>query len=111
MAAAAVAAVRMNRQYAGPRFNSVGRFDLDRQAIFMAGPVDPDVVADEDRCQQRHRPEPSEIHARLAGPAISASPRLAQGVRHRQTGAPTPLDPGRVLAKDLSGQFRKKETA
>ena len=46
MAAAAVAAVGMHRQDAGGRFAPLRRLDLDGQAIFMAGPVDPDLIAD-----------------------------------------------------------------
>ena len=91
LAAAAVAAIGMDRDHAGRRFASLRRLDLDRQAIFVAGPVDPDLVADDERRQQRNRPEPFEIHPTLAAPAISDSMhRLAHRTRQRQTGARSP---------------------
>src|SRR4051794_16963435 len=66
MSAAAVAAVRMHGHDAGCRFRPLWRFDRNRQPILMAGPVDPDLIADIERRQQRNRPEPFEIHLVLA---------------------------------------------
>ena len=91
LAAAAVAAVGMDRHHAGGRFAPLGRLDLDRQAIFVGGPVDPDLVADHERRQQRNRPEPFEIHLDPRRPAtIRFMHRLAHRMRQRQTGARRP---------------------
>jgi hypothetical protein len=54
----------------------------------MAGPVDPDLITDPERRQQRNRPDPFEIHLVLA--EIRLSPRihrLAHRICQRQTGA------------------------
>jgi len=51
MPTAAVAAVRNNSHHAGRRFDPVRRLHLDRQAVFVTGPVDPDLIADHERCQ------------------------------------------------------------
>jgi hypothetical protein len=53
----------LNRHDAGGRFDSIGRFHLDRQPVFVTGPVDPDLIADHKRCQQCKWPEPFEVHA------------------------------------------------
>ncbi len=68
LAAAGVAAIGMDGQHAGGRSAPLRRLDLDRQAIFVGRPVDPDLVADHKRCQQRKRAEPFEIHRILTGP-------------------------------------------
>src|SRR5882724_13186295 len=72
MAAAAVAAVGMDRQHTGCRFAPLGGLDLDRQAIFMAGTVDPDLVTDEECRQQHNRPDPFEIHLALKARRIGS---------------------------------------
>ena len=110
MAAAAVAAVGMDRQHAGGRFEPLRRLDLDRQAIFVAGPVDPDLVADHERRQQRQRAEPFEIHLVLAGPPIRFMHRLAHRTRAASNRRARPLDPGGVLAKDWPAIFCEKES-
>ena len=46
-----VAAVGRDREHAACRFCPRGRFDLDRQPVFVAGPVDPDLIADPERRQ------------------------------------------------------------
>ena len=75
LAATAVAAVGMDRQDAARRFASIGGLDFNGQAIFVAGPVDPDLVADIDRRQQRNRPQPFEIHLILAeAPSLEPFP-------------------------------------
>ena len=106
LAAAAVAAVGMDRDHARCRFAALRGLDLDRQAIFVGGTVDPDLVADDQRRQQRNRAEPFENHldprrARHTG----FIHRLAQRARQRQTGARSPLDPGRILAKDCAERY------
>jgi hypothetical protein len=53
----------------------------------MAGPVDPDLVADEQRRQQRHRPDPFEIHLVLEARRIRWMHRLTCRTGQRQTGA------------------------
>jgi hypothetical protein len=68
LAAASVAAIRMDSHHAGGRFAPLRRLDLNRQAIFVGRSVDPDLVADHERRQQRKRAEPFEIHLVLAGP-------------------------------------------
>src|SRR5882757_8004803 len=101
MPAAAVAAVGMHRHYSGSRFAALGGLDLDRQTIFMAGPVDPDLIADPERRQQRNRPEPFEIHLVLAE---IRNPRacIAWHTGHASVkpARGSPLDPGRIFAKE-----------
>jgi len=44
--AAAVTSIGMHGHDPGGRFDSFGRFDLDRQTIFVTGPVDTNLIAD-----------------------------------------------------------------
>ena len=103
LAAAAVAAIGMDRHHAGGRFASLRRLDLDRQAIFVARPVDPDLVADHQRRQQRKRAEPFEIHLALAGPRYQL---------HAPLGTPdTPASNRRALAGLIPAAFWRKTGA
>ena len=100
MAAAAVTAIGMDRHHAGGRFAPLRRLDLDRQPIFVAGPVDPDLVADHQRRQQRNRAEPFEIHLALAAPAHASCPLGTPDTPASNRRAFAGLIPARVLAKD-----------
>ena len=104
LAAAAVAAVGMNRHHAGGRFDAFGRLHLDGQAVFVIGPVDPDLVADHQRGQQRQRTELFEVHTARPSPPAIRIPRLAlHNQRASVKPAPSALDPGRVCAKSAGG--------
>src|SRR5260221_558405 len=100
MAAAAVAAVGMDCQHAGCRFAPLRGLDLDRQAIFMAGPVDSDLVADEECRQQHNRPDPLEIHLVLETRRFRSMHAWHTGPASVKPARSHRLDPGRVLAKD-----------
>ena len=43
---AAVPSVGLNRQDSGGRFDPFRRFHLDRQTVFVTGPVDPNLIGD-----------------------------------------------------------------
>ena len=87
LAAAGIAAIGMDGHHARGRFGPLRRLDLDRQAIFVGRPVDPDLVADHQRRQQRKRAEPFENHLVLTGRPFRFTHRLAYRARQRQTGA------------------------
>ncbi|UFW45795.1 MULTISPECIES: hypothetical protein [Bradyrhizobium] len=57
-AAAIIVAVGHDGQNAGPGPDPVGRRHLDREAIFVAGPVDPDLVADHEHGQKPEQTGP-----------------------------------------------------
>src|SRR5262249_27993257 len=84
--------------------------DLDRHAVFVARPVDPDLVADEERGEQTERPDPfDEFHPVPPCPRDSALPlRLAQPLWQRQTGTRSRLDPGRVLSNECPARSKQE---
>ena len=57
-AAAAIVAVGHDGQNAGPGPGPVRRCHLDREAKFVAGPVDPDLVADHEHGQKPEQTGP-----------------------------------------------------
>jgi hypothetical protein len=96
LAAAGVAAVGMDGHHARGRFAALRRLDLERQAIFMGRPVDPDLVADHQRRQQRKRAEPFEIHLVLTGPLYRIHTSLGiPGAAASNRRAPARLIPAR----------------
>ena len=97
LAAAGVAAIRMDGHHARGRFAPFRRLDLEGQAIFVGRPVDPDLVADHQRRQQRKRAEPFEIHLILTGPQYQIHVRLGMPERAASN--------RRVLARLIPARF------
>jgi hypothetical protein len=60
----------MNGHDARGRLDPVRRFNLDRQTVFVTGPVDPDLIADKQNGQECERPEPFEVHALSPAPVL-----------------------------------------
>src|SRR5262249_15265915 len=55
---AAIAAVGRDGEDAGGGSQPQRRLHLDREAIFVTGTIDPDLVADHEHGEERERPEP-----------------------------------------------------
>jgi hypothetical protein len=93
----------MNRDHARSGFASIRGLDLDGQAIFVAGPVDPDLIADLERRQQRNRPQPFEIHLILAEAPDPWPAPLGT--------AETPASNRRAVRRLIPGEFSPKTGA
>jgi hypothetical protein len=72
----------MNGHDAGGRFDPFGRFHLNRQPIFVTGPIDANLIADHQGCQQCERPDPFEIHAFSLSPRRDPIPFIALHNQH-----------------------------
>src|SRR6187399_2752833 len=73
----------MDRHHARSRFAALRSLDIEREAVFVGGPVDPDLVADHQRRQQRERAEPFENHLVPVVPPYRIT--LAYRAQQRQT--------------------------
>ncbi|MEY9621313.1 hypothetical protein [Bradyrhizobium ottawaense] len=72
-AAAVIVAVGHDGQNAGSGLDPVRRRDLDRETKFVAGPVDPDLVADHEHGEKPEQTGPFADEAQTAPIALSSS--------------------------------------
>jgi hypothetical protein len=72
----------MNGHDAGGRFDPSGRFHLNRQTVFVTGPIDANLIADHQGRQQCERPDPFEIHAFSPSPCRDPMALIALHNQH-----------------------------